>query len=98
MPLFIMIGWDHPDRSDKRTQCREQHLAHVHQLAEQGRIVLGGPMRDDNDTRSTGSMIVFRADSLADARATVDRDPYVIGGVFKTVTVDPFKQVIPDPQ
>ena len=95
MSLFIMIGFDRPDSAERRVRIREQHLAHISGLDREGRIAYAGPIRDDADERSIGSVIVLSAASLEEARTLVDRDPYVTAGVFESVSVSPFKQVFP---
>ncbi len=98
MPLFVMIGWDGPDGAARRDHHREQHLAHIHELEHEGRITFAGPIRNDANDRSIGAVIVLEAADLDEARTIVDRDPFVVGGVFEKVTVRPFKQVIPESQ
>jgi uncharacterized protein YciI len=93
-----MIGWDGPDGATRRDQHRERHLAHIHELEREGRITFAGPIRNDTNDRSIGAVIVLEAAALKEARSTVDCDPFVSGGVFETITVSPFKQVIPEPQ
>ena len=61
----------------------------------QGRITLGGPVRNSTNDASLGAVIVFEADSLDAARKLVSRDPYVAGGVYETMLVAPFKHVFP---
>ena len=95
MPLFAMIARDGPDGPARRKEFRGEHVAHVCALDEAGRITLAGPLKDDANENSTGAVIVFTADSLEEARAVVDRDPYVSGGVFESVTVSPFRKVFP---
>jgi len=67
-------------------------------LNDAGRIACAGPIKSEEGMRSTGAVIVFQAASLDDARRLVDRDPYVTGGVFETVTVSPFHVVFPEPK
>ena len=43
----------------------------------------------------TGSLVIAEFDSLADAKAWVDADPYVSAGVYASVTVKPFNRVLP---
>ncbi len=93
-----MIGWDRPDGGELRDRHREQHLAHIQNLESEGRIVFAGPIRSDGNDRSIGAVIVLEAGSLEEARRTVDRDPYVSGKVFDSITVSPFKQVVPKPR
>lgn len=95
MPLHVIIGHDGPESAEKRNQNRPQHLVHLNKLNGEGRIAYAGPIRDDADERSIGSVIVLSAASLQEARSIVDEDPYVVGGVFESVTVSPFKQVYP---
>jgi hypothetical protein len=42
-----------------------------------------------------GSLIVAEFESLAHARAWAEADPYVTGGVWESVEVKPFLQVLP---
>lgn len=87
---FVILGFDGPDGEAKRKIHRPAHLANLELLARQGRVVLAGPLTD-----KTGSLIVIEADSLAEARAFADSDPYTVHGVFARVEVHPFKQVFP---
>jgi len=88
--LYVIIGHDAPDARDKRPAVRPSHLAHLDPLAKAGRILTAGPLLD-----RTGSLIILEADSLADAWSIVARDPYVTEGIFNTVEVKPFQQVLP---
>ena len=95
MPHFVMIAHDGPDGPSLRDQHRQQHVSHVEALDRAGRIVLAGPIRDDTGERSIGAVIVLDAADLDDARRLVDSDPYVLGGVFESVLVQPFQHVFP---
>ena len=96
MATFVMIGWDGPDGAGRRDVHRRDHVEHITSLDVAGRIVFAGPIRDDAGSKSIGAVIVFEADDLDEARRTVDGDPYVAGGVFQTVSVSPFKTVLPE--
>jgi len=97
MPTFVMIGRDGSNGTTLRDAHRAAHVEHITRLDDAGRIVLAGPIRSDDGARSIGAVIVFEADDLEAARAFVDSDPYVRGGVFHEVTVKPFRQAIPEP-
>ena len=43
----------------------------------------------------TDSLIIAEFDSLADAQAWADSDPYVEAGVYARVVVKPYKIVLP---
>jgi uncharacterized protein YciI len=98
--LYAIMCQDQPDSADKRATVRDQHIARLKQLAEQGRLVLAGPFpqadcQQPGPTGYSGSLIVAEFDSLALAQAWADADPYVSAGVYQQVTVKPFKQVLP---
>jgi uncharacterized protein YciI len=69
---------------------RDAHLQRLEQWAQQGKVVLAGPLTD-----KTGSLIVVEADSFEEVQAFAKEDPYMIYGVFQEVTVHPFLQVFP---
>lgn len=97
---YALMGEDVPGTLDKRLAARAEHLARLQQLKDQGRLLLAGPFPavDSNDPGPagfTGSLIVAEFDSLADAQAFANSDPYVAAGVYARVTVKPFKKVLP---
>jgi len=62
--------------------------------------VLAGPhpsidAEDPGPEGFSGSLIVAEFDSLEDAQAWADADPYAAAGVYGKVTVKPFKKVFP---
>lgn len=95
MPLFVMIGHDGPNGPEARNANRPAHQQNLDALDAAGRMVYAGPIRDDSGGRSVGAVVVFEAENLAAARAWVDADPYVAGGVYETLEVRAFKQAYP---
>jgi uncharacterized protein len=98
--LYALVGQDVPDSLDKRLAARPAHLERLHSLQQQGRLLLAGPFPaiDGNDPGAagfTGSLIVAEFDTLADAQSWADADPYVAAGVYASVSVKPFKKVLP---
>ena len=69
MALFVLTyGYnDTPERAERR----DEHLAHLNKLLDQGSLVAAGPSAD-----RTGGVIILRADDEASAQALVDQDPY----------------------
>ena len=88
--LFVIIGTDGPRGQALRPGLRAAHLARLEALERDGRLVLAGPFAD-----GSGSLIVIAADSLDDARAFAEADPYVTGGVFHAIDIRPFVKVLP---
>ncbi len=99
MSLFYVIqGTDVPDSLDRRLSTRPAHLARLQALRDEGRLLLAGPFpaidsADPGPAGFSGSLIVAAFESLDDARAWADADPYVAAGVYAGVTVKPFKRV-----
>jgi uncharacterized protein len=90
--LFVIIGRDGPDAKELRPRLRPAHLAHLCVYDRQGRVHVAGPLTD-----GAGSLIIVEADTIEDVRRIADADPYVTGGVFATVEIHPFLQVLPAP-
>ncbi len=98
--LYAIVGEDVPNSLEQRLAARPAHLARLVELESAGRMVLGGPFPaidspDPGPAGFSGSLIVAEFDSLDDARAWADADPYVAAGVYARVTVKPFRQVFP---
>lgn len=98
--LYAILSEDIEDSLSLRKQTRADHLARLEALQEQGRLVLAGPhpavdAEDPGEAGFSGSLVVAEFDSLEDARAWADADPYVAAGVYARVSVKPFRQVLP---
>ena len=87
---FVILGTDGPEGTAKRPLYRQAHLQRLEQWAQQGKVILAGPLTD-----KTGSLIVVEAESLEEVQTFAQGDPYMINGVFQEVTVHPFMQVFP---
>jgi len=96
MPLFVLIGTDGERGTERRPEARPAHLAHWAPLDAAGRVRFGGPLLDA-EGRPRGSVIVFEAEDLAAARAQVERDPYLTGGVFARSELHETRPVLPGP-
>lgn len=98
--LYAILSEDAEDSLPLRRRARADHLARLEALQEQGRLVLAGPhpavdAEDPGEAGFSGSLVVAEFDSLEDARAWADADPYVAAGVYARVEVKPFRQVLP---
>ena len=95
---YVIIGHDVPNSLEQRLAARPEHLARLTALRDAGRLTLAGPCpaidsADPGPAGFVGSVIVADFDSLQDARAWADADPYVAAGVYARVAILPFKQV-----
>lgn len=98
--LYAINGTDAPQSLPLRKEAREEHLARIEVLKNEGRLLLAGPYpgadcNDPGEAGFTGSLIVAEFESLEEARAWANADPYVEAGVYASVSVKPFKKVLP---
>jgi uncharacterized protein len=98
--LYAIIGQDTENSLEKRTQARPAHLARLEALRDEGRLILAGPLpaidsEDPGPAGFTGSLVVAQFESLEQAQAWADADPYVDADVYAQVTVKPFRKVLP---
>ena len=97
---YAIEGFDGPDVLAKRMAARPEHLARLTALRDEGRLLLAGPCpaidaEDPGPAGFSGSIVIAEFDSLDDARAWADADPYVAVGVYARVEVRPFRKVLP---
>lgn len=97
---YAVISEDVADSSQRRARAREAHLARLKSLVDEGRLLVAGPhpaidAEDPGPAGFTGSLVVVDFESLEEAQAWADADPYVDAGVYARVVVKPFKRVLP---
>jgi len=97
---YSIIGQDAPNSLNKRKSARPEHLARLHALQDEGRLLLAGPFPavdalDPGAAGFTGSLIIAEFASLAAAQDWAKADPYVTAGVYENVEVKPFKKIFP---
>ena len=97
---YAIEGHDAEGVLPRRLAARQEHLRRLHELRDQGRLLLAGPCpaidaEDPGAAGFSGSIVIAEFDSLASARAWADADPYVDAGVYARVDVRPFRKVLP---
>lgn len=97
---YVINGTDVENSAAARANARPAHLARLETLKNEGRLLLAGPYpridsTDPGPAGFTGSLIVAEFDTLADAQAWAEADPYVTAGVYAQVSVKPFRKVLP---
>jgi len=98
--LYAIIAQDVDDSLEQRLAARPAHLERLNALLDAGRLILAGPhpaidTEDPGEAGFSGSLIVAEFNSLEDAEAWAAGDPYQHAGVYASVTVKPFKKVLP---
>ncbi len=99
--LYAIIAQDVENSLPDRLAARPKHLERLTALQDQGRLIIAGPhpaidSEDPADAGFTGSLVVAEFESLDEAKAWADADPYVEAGVYANVTIKPFKKVFPN--
>lgn len=98
--LYAITGHDADNSLEKRLAVRSDHLQRLELLKQEGRLLLAGPFPaidsvDPGPAGFSGSLIVAEFESLEAAQDWADQDPYVAAGVYESVTIRPFKKVLP---
>ena len=97
---YAIISEDKEGTLAKRLAARPDHVARLTALVDEGRLLIAGPhpavdSSDPGPAGFTGSLVVAEFESLKDAHAWADEDPYIAAGVYSSVTVKPFSRVLP---
>ena len=83
-----MIAYDRPNAVARRLEIRPTHLKHLESLGD--KLILAGPFLNDKD-EGIGSIVVVEAETLDAAKMLVNRDPFVVDGLFDSITIKPWK-------
>lgn len=89
---FVLYCLDKKMAAQVRLDNRPAHVEFLQQWGEA--ISLAGPLLADDGESMIGSMIVLEVASRADVDRFIAEDPYGIAGLFESVIVHPYKQVI----
>ncbi len=96
---YVIEGHDAEGSLPRRRKARPAHLARLQALQEAGRLLVAGPCpavdaEDPGPAGFSGSVVIAAFDSLEEARAWADADPYVAAGVYARTDVRPFLPVL----
>lgn len=97
---YVIYSKDAPDSLPLRKKVREEHLARVRILVDEGRLLVAGPRPaidapDPGPAGWAGSLIIARFESLEDAETWAKDDPYVRSGAWTSLDVSPFIPLLP---
>ncbi|MBL4782683.1 MAG: YciI family protein [Porticoccaceae bacterium] len=97
---YSLVCTDIPDSLTLRKANRPAHLQRLEALRDAGRLLVAGPnpsidSEDPGEAGFSGSLIIAEFDSLASAEAWAKQDPYQLAGVYASVSVKPYKKVLP---
>lgn len=97
---YAIISEDVDNSLELRAKARPAHVARLTELADQGRVLIAGPnpavdAEDPGVAGYTGSLVIVDFPALEEAKIWAEADPYVDAGVYRNVSVKPFKLVLP---
>ena len=96
--LYVIYAEDIADSLEKRLSVRPAHLARLQLLHDEGRLLTAGPMPAVDSTEPgaagfSGSTVIAEFESLEAAQSWANDDPYIAAGVYRQVSVKPYKKV-----
>ena len=98
--LYCILARDVPNSEPLRAKARQAHIERYRELVEEGRLVTAGPLPnidapDPGPAGVAGSLTIAEFESLENARAWAEADPFFESGAYESAEVHPFKQVLP---
>lgn len=92
---FLITAYDGKDdqAQERRAAARPAHIEGAQHLKENGNVLIGGAILDD-DGNMIGSSLVVEFESREELDAWLDNDPYITGNVWQDVTVVPFRTAV----
>jgi uncharacterized protein len=87
---FMVLAYDGTDDGalERRLRARPAHLAGAEKMAADGRLVYAAAVLDDAD-QMMGSLMILDVVSRDDIDRWLEYEPYVVGEVWKDITVTP---------
>ena len=88
MTQYIVIAYDGKEKGayDRRMRIREDHAASITKLRNEGKILFGIAITDDNG-KMIGSVVVTNFPTRTEFDDWLAHEPYVMGKVWEDITV-----------
>lgn len=90
---FAIVCKDKEGALDLRARTRAVHLEYLKPFLD--KILFAGPFLENAGENSIGGLIVIDLPDLQAATEFANGDPYALAGLFQSVEVMPWRQVIP---
>jgi len=88
--LFAAICTDKPGSVQLRLDNRPAHVEYLGSLG--AKLRAAGALLSPVDQNPVGSLLIYEAESVEEAQAMVDGDPFAKLGLFATTDVKPWRQ------
>jgi uncharacterized protein YciI len=83
MATYMLTYTYAPEMAERRAPHRADHLAHLNQAKQAGRLSLAGAFNDPVD----GALLLVEADNPGEVLAWCSNDPYARAGLIRGVSV-----------
>ena len=93
---FIIMNTDKPGETALRQATRQAQHDYLEEFRDQ--IKIAGPTVTERSGVSTGSLIVFEAESFVQAEAFARNDPYVAAGLFDSRVIKAWNWIVGRPE
>jgi uncharacterized protein YciI len=87
---FLIFGYDGKDEQalDRRLAARPNHIQLGDKLRDQGKVLYGVAMLND-DKKMIGSVYIVNMDTREEVDKYLETEPYVTGNVWQKIEVMP---------
>ncbi|MFT7289515.1 MAG: hypothetical protein ACI87W_003652 [Halieaceae bacterium] len=83
MPSYMAFCEDNPGSGPLREAHRVEHLAYIESILDS--IQVAGPLWENEGENVDASTIIYRTDSLDDAKQLLEADPNHKAGIYASV-------------
>jgi uncharacterized protein YciI len=89
---FLLVAFDgtDPQALERRMKARPEHLEKVAVLKKKSEFLLGGAILDENE-KMIGSMIVYEFPDRTALDKCLEKEPYIIHGVWEKIEIRPYR-------
>lgn len=94
MPYMIYC-LDKPGHAHVRADNRAAHIDYLKSPTWAGKLIAAGPLMTDDGSGMIGSLILMDLKDRSEADDFLAGDPYGKAGLFASVSVRPWKKVLP---
>lgn len=91
--LYVISCVDKADHAHVRAANRPDHVEYLRSFSDQ--MFAAGPTLTEDGEGMNGSVIIVEFETAADAQKFADNDPYKKADLFESVSIRPWKKVLP---
>lgn len=85
---FLLLGYDgsDPETPKRRAELRPAHLDVIGKMKEDGKVIYGSPIFND-DGQMIGSAIIVKVESRDEIDKWLENEPFVTGKVWEKIEI-----------